>query len=321
VQRLEAWWLAPRRLDALFGARIAIGAVLVAAYAQRAPLVADLFGPAGIGGADLYARVAGVPPFHPGIAPVLDVLRQVRSEVVVLALYALLLASLAAFAAGLWTRSAGAVALALHVAFWVRNPLAFTGWAGFVTGPLLYLVLAPVGRRLSVDAWLRRRRGLAPLSAIAPGWPLRLLQIHVCAMYAVSGWSRLDKPDWIDGRMVEIALGSALSSRVAIDWSPVAPLLAGLTWTALALEALAPILLWVPRVRRAWAAALVALHAGLAVLLHLEVWAWSGVMIAGLLAFLVPDDAVAPNVEGVAARATTPSRDGAEPVGSAGSAG
>jgi hypothetical protein len=294
MKRLEEWWLAPRPIHALVGARIAIAAVLFAAYAQRWPYVADLFGPAGIGGADLYARLPDLPAFHPGIAPALDVLRAVRSEAVVAAAYGLLLASLAAFAVGLCTRTAGALAFVLHLLFWVRNPLAFTGWAGWVTAPLLYVVLAPAGRRLSIDAWLRRRRGRAPLPAIAPGWPLRLLQIHTCAMYAVAGWSRLDKPDWLRGDLVEIALSSALSSRVAVDWSAVAPALALLTWSALVLEGLAPFLLWVPRVRRAWAAALLALHVGLAVLLHLEVWAWSGVMAAGLLAFLLPDEASSP---------------------------
>jgi hypothetical protein len=110
-------------------------------------------------------------------------------------------------------------------------------------------------------------------------------------MYAFAGWSRLDKPDWLDGRLVEIALTSAITSRFAFDWGRLAPLPALFTWAALLLEGLAPFLLWVPRVRRLWAAALVLLHAGLAVLLHVEVWAWSGVMIAGLLAFLLPDDA------------------------------
>jgi len=288
--RVEDWWLAPRPIHALVGARIGIASVLFVAYAQRLPEALDLFGPAGIGGADLYARVPELGRFHPGIAAPLDVLRLVHSSALVAALYAVLLAALAAFALGFRTRIAGALAFALHLLFWTRNPLAFAGWAGFVNGPLLYLAMAPVGRRLSIDAWLRRRRGDAPLAALAPGWPLRLLQIHVCAMYAVAGWSRLDKPDWLDGSLVEIALTSALSSRVAIDWSAAAPLLMLLTWAALVLEGLAPILLWVPRVRRFWAGALALFHAGLAVLLHIEVWAWSGVMIAGLLAFLLPTE-------------------------------
>lgn len=291
LDRLERWWLAPRPIAALAGARVLVGGVLFVAYAQRLPAALDLFGPAGIGGPDLYARVPELPRFHPGIAAPLDLLRHLPSEIAIAALYGVLLLALAAFAAGFRTRAAGVVAFALHLLFWTRNPLAFTGWAGFVNGPLLYLVLAPSGRMLSLDAWLRRRRGAAPLPAVASGWPLRLLQIHICAMYAVAGWSRLDKPDWLDGSLVEIALTSAVSSRLAIDWSPLAPALAALTWAALVLEGLAPVLLWAPRMRRYWAGALALFHAALAPLLHMEVWCWSVVMIAGLLAFLLPDEA------------------------------
>lgn len=291
LDRLERWWFAPRPIDALAGARVVLASVLWIAYAQRFPLRLDLFGPEGIGGAGLASRVPALPPFHPGIAPPLDLLRLVSSDAAVTGLYLALLVALASFAIGWRTRLAGAIAFALHLLFWTRNPLAFAGWAGFVNGPLLYVALAPVGRRLSVDAWLRRRRGLPPLPRLVSGWPLRLLQIHVCAMYAVAGWSRLDKPDWLDGSLVEIALTSALSSRFAFDWSALAPVLRAVTWGSLALEGLAPILLWPRATRRPWAGALVLLHAGLALLLHVEVWAWSAVMIAGLLAFLLPDDA------------------------------
>jgi hypothetical protein len=292
LARLERFWLAPRPIAALVGARILLATVLCVAYLQRAPMALDLFGPAGIGGGDLYARVPDLVPFHPAIAAPLDLLRHASERVVAVA-YGALLASLAAFALGWHTRVAGLLAVVLHVLFWVRNPLAYTGWAAFVIGPLAYVACAPVGRRLSVDAWLRRRRGLPPLPAVAPGWPLRLLQIHVAALYAHAGWSRLDKPDWLDGSLVEIALTAALSSRFAFDWSAVAPLLRIATWASLLLEGLAPFLLWVPRVRVVWAALVAVFHVGLALVLHMEVWAWSGVMLAGLLAFVLPDDVVA----------------------------
>ena len=42
------------------------------------------------------------------------------------------------------------------------------------------LAVAPCGRELSLDAWLRRRRGLPPLDTRAPGWPLWLLRFE-CA--------------------------------------------------------------------------------------------------------------------------------------------
>ena len=289
---LETWWLAPRPLHALVGARIVFGSTLFVAYALRIPALQDLFGPRGIGGPALAAKLPGSPAFHPGVLPALDILRHVPDEAAIAALFGLLLASLAAFAVGLGTRVAGPVALALHLFFWVRNPIAYVSWAGFVIAPLLYVVLAPAGHHWSVDAWLRRRRGLEPWAWFASGWRLRLLQIHVCTMYAASGWSRLDKPSWLGGDTVLIALTSANFSRIAIDWSSIAPLLAAATWASLVLEAFAPILLWVPRLRRIWALGLVGMHAALALLIHEEIWAWSGVMIGCLLAFLFRDDAL-----------------------------
>lgn len=286
---LEAWWLAPRPLHALVGARIVFGATLLIAYALRIPAFLDLYGPRGIGGPDLAARVPELPSFHPAILPALDLLRQIPTESAITALFVLMLVALAAFTMGLWTRLTGVVALALHLLFWVRNPIAYVSWAGYVIAPLLYVVLAPVGRHWSVDAWWRSRRGGAPVSWLASGWQLRLLQLHVCAMYAATGWSRLDKPTWLAGQTVFVALTSANFSRVAIDWSAVAPVLALATWASMILEGFAPFLLWAPRVRKLWAWGLVGLHASLAVLVHEEIWAWSAVMIGGLLAFLFSD--------------------------------
>lgn len=292
---LEQWWLAPRPLHAMVGARIVFGATLLIAYLLRITAYQDLFGPRGIGGPQLAARVPELPSFHPSILPALEVLRQIPSEGAITALFLVMLAALAAFTIGFQTRIAGLLSVALHLLFWVRNPIAYVSWAGFVTAPLLWVVFSPSGSHLSVDAWLRRRRGLAAASWYASGWPLRLLQLHVCAMYATAGWSRLDKPSWLNGDTVLIAMTSANFSRVAIDWSAFAPVLALATWAAVVLEGFAPFLLWVPRVGKLWAWGLVAMHASLAVVIHEEIWSWSAIMIGGLLAFLFSDAAPAPS--------------------------
>jgi Vitamin K-dependent gamma-carboxylase len=61
------------------------------------------------------------------------------------------------------------------------------------------LAVAPCGRELSVDAWLRRRRGQAALDPAAPGWPLWLLRFECAAIYGASGLSKLLDPDWFGG--------------------------------------------------------------------------------------------------------------------------
>jgi HTTM domain len=61
------------------------------------------------------------------------------------------------------------------------------------------LAVAPCGRELSVDAWLRRRRGRPPFDLRAPAWPLWLLRFECAAIYAASGMSKLLDPDWFGG--------------------------------------------------------------------------------------------------------------------------
>jgi Vitamin K-dependent gamma-carboxylase len=61
------------------------------------------------------------------------------------------------------------------------------------------LAVAPCGRELSLDAWLRRRRGRPPLDTAAPGWPLWLLRFECAAIYGASGLSKLVDPDWFGG--------------------------------------------------------------------------------------------------------------------------
>jgi uncharacterized membrane protein YbhN (UPF0104 family) len=61
------------------------------------------------------------------------------------------------------------------------------------------LAVAPCGRELSLDAWIRRCRGRPPLDLSAPAWPLWLLRFECAAIYAASGFSKLVDPDWFGG--------------------------------------------------------------------------------------------------------------------------
>lgn len=60
------------------------------------------------------------------------------------------------------------------------------------------LSLAPCGRVWSVDAWLRRRRGV-DLDDATPAWPLWLLRLVCATVYGASGLSKLLDPDWFGG--------------------------------------------------------------------------------------------------------------------------
>jgi Vitamin K-dependent gamma-carboxylase len=82
---------------------------------------------------------------------------------------------------------------------------------------LAALAIVPCGRELSVDAWLRARRGLPALDPRSPAWPLWLLRFEAAVVYGASGLSKLVDGDWFGGtvtwhRMVQV--------RDQIDASP-----------------------------------------------------------------------------------------------------
>ena len=64
---------------------------------------------------------------------------------------------------------------------------------------LAALAVTPCGRELSVDAWLRRRRGGPPRPTMSPAWPLWLLRFEASTVYGASGLSKLLDHDWFGG--------------------------------------------------------------------------------------------------------------------------
>src|SRR5262245_27593934 len=64
---------------------------------------------------------------------------------------------------------------------------------------LAALAVVPCGRELSVDAWLRARRGLPALDPLSPAWPLWLLRFEASVVYGASGLSKLVDGEWFGG--------------------------------------------------------------------------------------------------------------------------
>jgi len=82
------------------------------------------------------------------------------------------------------------------------------------------LALAPTGRELSVDAWLRRRQGRPARERSAPAWPLWLLRFECAAIYGASGLSKLVDPDWFGGTVTWQRVVRARDDLQALpDWT------------------------------------------------------------------------------------------------------
>src|SRR3954447_11834299 len=102
-------------------------------------------------------------------------------------------------AVGLLTRLATATTFATVAYNLFLSTTHFHNNRAYLVIVLAVLAVAPCGRELSVDAWLRRRRGLPPLDPRAPAWPLWLLRFECAAVYGASGMSKLLDPDWFGG--------------------------------------------------------------------------------------------------------------------------
>jgi hypothetical protein len=106
------------------------------------------------------------------------------------------------------------------------NPnLLNAGDGALVTGILL-LMLAPSGRALSLDAWLRHRRTGQAGPDYTPAWPVRILQLQLCVIYLTTGLSKLimvkfswpedgwwPEGTWWDGTSIHNVLNDIARSR------------------------------------------------------------------------------------------------------------
>jgi hypothetical protein len=123
----------------------------------------------------------------------------------------------AAMTLGVLTRLATATTFAIVAYNLFLSTTHFHNNRAYLVIVLAVLAVAPCGRELSVDAWLRRRRGLPPLDPRAPAWPLWLLRFECAAVYAASGTSKLLDPDWFGGT---VSWQRTVQSRAELDAGP-----------------------------------------------------------------------------------------------------
>jgi uncharacterized membrane protein YphA (DoxX/SURF4 family) len=120
-------------------------------------------------------------------------------ETVYIGLLWLAAAAAIAMSIGLLTRLATLTTFAIVAYNLFLSTTHFHNNRAYLVIVLGVLALAPCGRELSVDAWVRRRRGRPAFQTRAPAWPLWLLRFECAAIYGASGLSKLLDPDWFGG--------------------------------------------------------------------------------------------------------------------------
>jgi hypothetical protein len=162
------------------------------------------------------------------------------------------------FTAGLWTRWTTILALVVFLSDINRAPMITSLTEPIVAMVMLYLCLAPCGRRFSLDALLERRRARltvkpgespSPLSTMAT-IATRLIQVHLALWVAMMGFSKLGGEVWWLGTAVWWLATRPDSRLVDVTGLYRYPMLID-AWThAIVLVELAfPVLVWVPLAR------------------------------------------------------------------------
>jgi hypothetical protein len=234
----------------------------------------------------------------------------VTDPTAMLLIHSLFLVIIFCFAIGFCTRLTGVLTWLAAMCYIQRAPTALFGVDTMTNIVLIYLMIGPSGAALSVDRLLQRywaRREAIRNKVAIPEFPdpdpmvsanlsLRLIQVHLCIVYLVSGISKLMGAAWLNGTATWMTMAnyefSPMSNpiymallhflaRHRLLWELV--MTVG-TYFTLAFEVSFAFLIWNPRLRGFIVIGAVFLHLGIAICMGLTTF--SIMMLIFLCSFL-----------------------------------
>ena len=190
---------------------------------------------------------------------------------------------------GLASRTSAVLGWVVLVSIARRAPVMLFGFDQILVTWLLYLaVTGASGQAYALDRlWAGRRSVVVrpPTATISANLGLRLVQLHLCLIYATAGLAKLQGIPWWDGSAVGMLLGNSEFRAFDLGFLAALPgLLQFATHATVGLEVSYAILIWLPGWRPWVLAAAVAMHLGIA--LGMGLTEFSLAMLAGNLAFL-----------------------------------
>jgi Vitamin K-dependent gamma-carboxylase len=156
-----------------------------------------------------------------------------------------------------------------------------------VTG--FFLMFAPCAATLSVDHWLRSRRGKAEASVpLFSPWAQRMLQIQTALVYFATFYWKSMGVLWINGTAVYYALHLQDFHRFPLPPLHNLFLIKSLTWTTLLVEFSLGVLVWFKELRYPVLLAGLCLHLGIEYSMNIPLFEW--IMVATYINFVEPED-------------------------------
>ncbi|MBX7167006.1 MAG: hypothetical protein K1X74_11800 [Pirellulales bacterium] len=196
----EGWnrfWFTPSDPLPLCVVRLLSGCLALYYLATLTPDLQELFGPKGLLLSETVREYRG----DDFLAwSYLDYLRE-PTELLLVHLLGLTIVAL--YTVGAFARITSVLALVVMLSYFHRAPLITTEFEPLVAMMMFYVCLGPCGRRLSIDAWRRGRRGASIAGPATWSWAAtvatRLLQIHLSAAVLMMALAKLRGDVWWTG--------------------------------------------------------------------------------------------------------------------------
>lgn len=243
------FWFTPSDPATLSAIRLLTGLIVVYLHATLSFDLVAYFGPGGL------LPVAEIAPLEGWTFSYLNYL---SAPPELWTVHLLGLAVLVLFTLGFWTRLTSVLALVVFLADVNRAPMITSLTEPIAAMVMLYLCLAPCGRRFSIDAVMARSAQRVSLLPRDPASELstmatiatRLIQVHLALVVAMMAFSKLGGEVWWLGTGVWWLASRAESRLVDLTWLAKTPKLLD-AWTHLIVlvELSFPILVWIPLAR------------------------------------------------------------------------
>jgi hypothetical protein len=229
------------------------------------------------------------------------------------AIYSIFILAMVCYTVGFCTRLSGIITWIATLSFTNRIPNLMFGMDAMMVIVQTYLLIAPSGLMYSVDSWLAKRRfgwwrddtfdPAHPPKTITANLAIRLLQIHFCWVYAVSGMSKLEGTSWWSGEAIWAVIAnpnfSPMQSSLYMNFLIFLShhrwlyhlVIGGAVLYTLVLELGFPALVWPRRTRWIMISGSVLLHTGIGFMMGLG--GFSLFMLVFVMSFIPPETAVA----------------------------
>jgi hypothetical protein len=216
------------------------------------------------------------------------------------------------FVLGLGTRVSSVLVWFANLCYIHRDPAMVFGVDTMMTVLLLYLMIGPSGAALSLDRLISRWWGVggprpggfppsnAPAPRVSANIALRMMQIHLCIIYFISGISKLQGTSWWNGMAVWSVMGNFEFAPMHLpDYNAALRFICqndllfnvcinGAGISTLVFEIAYPFLIWKPNTRWLFLMGAVFLHGFIGLFMGLKTF--SLLMLVFNMAFLRPEE-------------------------------